>query len=280
MDDIEDIRHYYDEVYDEDSRLQVHQLERDLTWRYLDAYLPRSGHLLELGAASGAYTVDLAARGYRITAFDLSPALTARRRQKLDALGLGERVTHHVGDARDLSPLRGQVFDAALIMGPLYHLVEERDRRQMLAQAIALLKPAAPVFSAFISRYGILGDLMRAIPAWIEEEVSVRSVLERGRDPEDWPRGGFRGYFATVGEIAPLHEAVGFETLALAAVEPAIGPDDESYNRLQGRQRQRWLDLLYEIGTEPTMRGASRHLLYIGRKPLPRSSYPGTSPTG
>ena len=27
-----------------------------------------------------------------------------------------------------------------------------------------------------------------------------------------------------------------------------------------------WLDLLYEISTEKSMLGASRHLLYIGRK--------------
>jgi hypothetical protein len=49
-------------------------------------------------------------------------------------------------------------------------------------------------------------------------------------------------------------------------VDPAISADDESYNRLQGRQRQLWLDLLYEISTEKSIIGASRHLLYIGKK--------------
>jgi hypothetical protein len=64
----------------------------------------------------------------------------------------------------------------------------------------------------------------------------------------------------------PLHEALGFETLVLAGADPAISADDESYNRLQGRQRQLWLDLLYEISTEKSIIGASRHLLYIGKK--------------
>jgi hypothetical protein len=77
---------------------------------------------------------------------------------------------------------------------------------------------------------------------------------------------GFRGYFATVGEIAPLHEAVGFKTIAVAGVEPGISADDESYNQLEGQQRQRWLDLLYAISAEPSIVGASRHLLYVGRK--------------
>jgi len=266
MDDISDIRRYYDEAYEEDSRLDRHQLERDLTWRYLDAFLPSTGQLLEIGAAAGGYTAGLAKRGYHITAFDLSESLTELRRTKLDEAGLGERVTHHIGDARDLSRFRGQMFDAALVMGPLYHLVDENDRRLVPEQVFALLKPGGVIFSAFICRYGILGDLMRKIPEWIEHQAEVRSVLEHGRDPADWPRGGFRGYFATADDITPLHESVGFETLTLAAVEPAISADDENYNKLEGQQRQLWLDLLFEIGDEPSTLGASRHLLYIGRK--------------
>ena len=63
-----------------------------------------------------------------------------------------------------------------------------------------------------------------------------------------------------------MHEVLGFETMAVAGIEPAIAADDASYNQLQGAQRQRWLDLLYAISTEPSIVGASRHLLYIGKK--------------
>jgi hypothetical protein len=63
-----------------------------------------------------------------------------------------------------------------------------------------------------------------------------------------------------------LHEAIGFETLVVAGIEPAISADDESYNKLVGKQRQQWLDLFYEISTESTILGASRHVLYVGKK--------------
>ena len=52
MDDLSDIIAYY-EGYDEDSRLERHPLEFDITWRYLERYLPPGGELLELGAATG-----------------------------------------------------------------------------------------------------------------------------------------------------------------------------------------------------------------------------------
>ena len=117
----------------------------------------------------------------------------------------------------------------------------------------------------FVVAYEV-SDLIKNNPAWIEDQAHVQSLLVRGKRPDDLPKGGFRGYFAPISGIAPLHEAVGFETLTIAGVEPVIAADDESYNKLQGTQRQQWLDLLYTMSTEPSIIGASRHLLYIGKK--------------
>ena len=108
---------------------------------------------------------------------------------------------------------------------------------------------------------------MRVVPDWIEHRDEVRSVIEKGHDPENWPEGGFKGYFTTVEEIAPLHEEVGLETLVVAGVEPAISADDESYNCLEGERLKLWQDLLFEVSKEPSMVASSRHLLYVGRKP-------------
>jgi S-adenosylmethionine-dependent methyltransferase len=268
MDDISDIARFYDQGAEvEDGRMLRHQLEFDLTWRYLERYLPSDGRVLEIGAATGRYTVELARRGYRVTAVDLSPVQLGWCRERLAALGLQDRVECVVADARDLSAITEQGYDAALLMGPLYHLVFEEDRRLALSQAIAHLRPGGILVSAHISRYGILGELMRKVPAWIEQADEVQSVMARGRDPEEYPEGHFRGYFCLVPEVAPLHEGLGLRTLALAGVEPAISADDESYNRLEGRQRALWLDLLYEVSIDPSTLGASRHLLYVGIKP-------------
>ena len=171
-----------------------------------------------------------------------------------------------LADARDLREVPEKGFDAVLLMGPLYHLVVEEDRKAALQQAFDRLREGGLIFSAFISRFGILADLLKDHPDWIEDQAEVRSVIERGKDPGDFPHGGFRGYFAQVSEIAPLHEAIGFETLVVAGVEPAIAADDESYNKLQGKQRRLWLDLLHEMSTERSILGASRHILYIGKK--------------
>jgi len=266
-DDLSDIATYYNSHPErEHSRLNRHQLEYDLTWRYLNQYLPSRGSILEVGAATGTYTSELAKRGYTLTSVDLSATLLDECRENTANEGLDKQVRLVVADVRDLSQITEKGFDVVLLMGPLYHLVEEADRMVALKEVFDRLRPGGIIFSSFISRFGPMGDLLKDIPGWIEDQTEVQSLIEKGRRPDDYPRGGFRGYFARASEIVPLHEALGFETLVLAGVEPAISADDESYNKLQGKQRQLWLDLLYKISTEKSIIGASRHLLYIGKK--------------
>lgn len=268
IDDVSDIADYYNgELDGERSRLTQHQLERDLTWRYLDECIPRQGAILEVGCGAGGYTVDLARRGYTIIAVDLSPVLVQECARRISDEGLQDRVQTLVADARDLGQVRDTDFDAVLIMGPLYHLIEEVDRKTALKEGFDRLRNGGVLFSSFISRLGIMGDLIQRMPEWAEDQVDVRWHLDKGRRPDHRPRGGFRGYFPRVSEIIPLHEAIGLQTLKLAGVEPCISADDESYNRLEGERRQRWLDLFYEISTEESIIGASRHILYVGRKP-------------
>jgi S-adenosylmethionine-dependent methyltransferase len=266
-DDVSDIAAYYNSDPErEHARLERHQLESDLTWRYLDKYLPPAGKILEIGAATGKYTQILAQRGYFITAVDMSAALLAECQRNLEQAGLGKQVRLVEADVRHLEPVPVDDFDVALLMGPLYHLVELGDRVRALQEVVTRLRTGGILFSSFISRYGILSDLIIDHPAWIEDQTEVRSIIERGKRPEYYPKGGFRGYFARADEIVPLHEELGLETLVLAGVEPVIAADDGSYNQLEGKPRRLWFDLLFELSTEKSILGASRHLLYIGKK--------------
>ena len=266
-DDVHDIAAFYNSDPErEHRRLEQHQLEYDLTWRYLEQYLPARGSILEVGAATGRYTLALAQRGYLVTAVDLSAALLDTCKGRIVDAGLAQQVRLVVADARDLGAVSERDFDAALLMGPLYHLVVEADRNMALKEARDRLRLGGIICSAFISRFGVLADLLKNNPGWIEDQAEVRSVLAHGRRPDDYPTGGFRGYLAAADEIAPLHEALGFETIVVAGVEPVIAADDDGYNSLPEQQRRRWLELLYQVSTEPSILGASRHLLYVGRK--------------
>jgi S-adenosylmethionine-dependent methyltransferase len=267
-DDISDIQAFYDNnVMKEHGRLERHPVERDVTMRYLDKYLPPEGKILDVGAGSGAYSIPLAKRGYTVTATDFSPALVQECRKWVRNEKLKDRVTCLVADARDLSEVPND-FDAVLLMGPLYHLVIEEDRKTAVKEAFNKLKPGGIIFSSFISRYGIWGDLMYKFPAHIEPKYGLQAILTSGQQGmaiKEWG-GNFRAYYTTVSEITPLHEQLGFKTIALAGVEPAGITADEAYKKLTEDQRKGWLDLLFGISSEPSMVGASGHMLYVGKK--------------
>jgi 2-polyprenyl-3-methyl-5-hydroxy-6-metoxy-1,4-benzoquinol methylase len=88
-DDVSDIAAYYDNLLEnEHSRLERHQLEWDLTWRYLNQYLPSQASILEVGAGPGRYTLELAKQGYMVTAVDLSVALLEECKKSIAGKGL------------------------------------------------------------------------------------------------------------------------------------------------------------------------------------------------
>ncbi len=225
-DDIGDIAEFYNRsVEAEHARLERHQLEFDLTWRYLSRYLPPSGSILEIGAAAGRYTLPLCRLGYAVTAVDLSAVLLDECRRRLAAEQLPRPPRFVVADARNLRGVTDTAFDAVLLMGPMYHLIVEQDRRQALQQAIDRLRAGGLLVTAFLSRLGTLGDLLTRMPEWIERQAEVRFFIERGRRPDDQPRGGFRGYFASRGD----------QTTARGAWDP----DPGAGRRGAGNRRER-----------------------------------------
>lgn len=114
---------------------------------------PPPASVLDVGGATGVYAGWLAGLGYRVHVVDLVPAHVA---QAANLSG----VTAARGDARDLDGPDASV-DAVLLLGPLYHLTDRRDRVRALGEARRLARPGGLVAAAVISRYAGLLDLVR-----------------------------------------------------------------------------------------------------------------------
>ena len=101
-DDVSDIAAYYNtDPERERSRLERHQLEHDLTRRYLNQYLPPQGSILEIGEATRRYTLELAKRGYHVTAVDSSGGAARGMREKHRRRGAGTSGAIHPGSHDD-----------------------------------------------------------------------------------------------------------------------------------------------------------------------------------
>jgi ubiquinone/menaquinone biosynthesis C-methylase UbiE len=267
----DDVKVYYNRGR-EQGRLTSgnNQLELLRSQEIISRYLPQSpAAILDIGGGAGVYALWLARLGYKVHLVDLMPihieqAMTAAQSQPDHPL-----ASATVDDARKLD-FPDDSFDSVLMLGPLYHLTERAERIEALREAYRVLKPSGYLFAATISRFAsMLDGLMQGYLADEYFAGLVERVLvdSQHRNPK-----GEAGYFATAYFHYPtdstdeLAEA-GFQVEAAVAIEGMAGfmPnfdqfwDDETL-------RERLLKFLRATESEPTMLGATGHIMTVGRK--------------
>ena len=169
------------------------------------------------------------------------------------------------GNALDLSAFPDASFDVVLLMGPLYHLIAEADRHTALREAQRVLKPGGVIACAFLVRYATIREVARSNPALIVEQKEVlQRVLDEG--VLEIENNFTTAYLIYPADVQPLCEGHGFETLALVAAEGIISLIGEKVNETEGELWDAWVQLNYRLGHDPSVHGATEHLLYVGRK--------------
>lgn len=119
------IEQFYDDAAPREwERLERHRMEFAITRRALADHLPPPpATILDIGGGPGRYAIALAQQGYTVTLLDLSQVQLDWARGK--AVEASVELADYVhGNALDLGRFPAASFDAALLMGPLYHLLE------------------------------------------------------------------------------------------------------------------------------------------------------------
>ncbi len=146
--DVEKMLSDYYSAYDEDGRLlsQHGRVEYLTTMHYIQRYLRPGMRVLEVGAGTGRYSHALAQRGWQVDAVELVEHNIRRFRENTRS---GEFVTICRGDAKDLHWIPEDTYDITLLLGPMYHLFTEAEKKQALAEAIRVTKRGGIVYAAY-----------------------------------------------------------------------------------------------------------------------------------
>ena len=142
------VEHYYDfHAEYESTRLfqdPYHMLEFIVTFHYLKKHLPKKGKVLDCGCGSGNYAIVLAGMGYRVALVDISQRLLDIAVEKFRRTGRLDRLISVVKtSSTNLSMFRDELFDAALCLGPLYHLPRKDDQIKTVRELRRVLKPVS-----------------------------------------------------------------------------------------------------------------------------------------
>lgn len=267
-----DVRDYYEgHAQQEWERLETvrGRTEFASTLFLIDKYFPKQGRVCDIGGGPGRYTLELARRGYRVSLLDLSAQEVELARTRLEQAGLqAEQLLS--GDARDLGRLNTQGFDAALLMGPMYHLVDANDRVTALHELKRVLKPGGVSIIAYLNSWGLIRTGVVDFPHWYEDIEVLRGMQDEHSFDAKSMSGFTECYWSTPEAALREIEGAGLQVLSRGGAEGFSAGMEPLLERLQQENPAAYANLV-QVAAEtcelPQYRDATAHLHIVAQKP-------------
>ncbi|MBD2742297.1 class I SAM-dependent methyltransferase [Coleofasciculus sp. FACHB-1120] len=248
----------------------VGQLELARTQELLSRYLPPPpATIFDVGGGTGIYAFWLAQQGYEVHLIDAVPLHIEQAQRSSESQQARPLASMAVGDARQLNREEASV-DVVLLLGPLYHLTERSDRMTALAEAHRILRNGGIVFAAGISRFA--STLAGLFEGKLDDPEFVKIVqgdLTDGqhRNPNNHPDYFTTTFFHHPEELKTEIEEAGLQCQGVFAIE---GPGWllQNFEERWGdsARRERLLEAIRWLETEPSTLGMSAHMMAIAHK--------------
>lgn len=265
------------EIFDfYENGAEIGRLERGLgvieaarTKELLSRFIKPGMTVYDVGGGIGYYSDWLAGKGCTVSLYELAPSAVKYAREH-------QTVPYYAAaaDARSL-PVGDGSCDALLLMGPLYHLIDKKDRLKALSEAWRALRPGALLIATGISKFSSTTwalSVYRTANDFIDDEVymdKLRGELTRGghHRPEKYPNFIAEAYFHTPEAFSAELTEAGFNVDELLAVEGIIWPTPDLNAKWEDPVSQkRLLELLRLTEAEPSVLGYSPHFMAVARK--------------
>lgn len=263
------VKNYYDDNADREwGRLDrpYSRIEWMSTLRLMDRYLPDSGHICDIGSGPGKYAIELLLQGYQVTLLDISANELAIAEKRVGEQGLAAEA-YICEDARNLQVLESAAYDGALVLGPLYHVLEKQERLGIIRHVERSLKPGGTAIFSYINSWGVL-------------KAGVTEFSESYRDPEgiymylqeqrlDGNQGFTECYFTIPSVALDEVKLGGFDIVTYAGAESFLAGMSAEMNRLFAEDRQVYDHLVQaasEMSEASQYRDATEHLIIVARK--------------
>ena len=142
-------------IFDEENRLKSRTglVEKITTQKEIDKLVNANSKVLDIGAGTGVYTIDLASKVKEVTAFEPSSSNFTALEKKAKEFS---NIKAYNKSSFDLRDLEDNYFDLVLIFGPMYHLSDEKDRKDVLKEAKRLCKDTGHILISFINHDMVL----------------------------------------------------------------------------------------------------------------------------
>ena len=249
-------------THDEEARFgtQRGKVEFLTTMRYIERYLEPGMKVLEIGAATGRYSLTIARMGYDVTAIELVRHNIDVFRKKLKP---GDRVDLQQGNALDLSRFADGAFDMTLLFGPMYHLYTVEDQSKALEEALRVTKPGGLLYVAYVISditLHYMGFTEGRIEEWIAKGMVDPETFRCRSEPKDLFNIQRRE------DIEALTAPLPCQRLHYVASDGPIELMRSAIDKMSPKRFELYMNYRFAICEREDMVGATNHSLDILRK--------------
>ena len=242
--------------HNEDKRLKTRhaQVEYITGLTYIKKYLTPGRKILDVGAATGAYTIPLFEDGYDVTAFELVKHNLMEIKKK------NSNIKCIQGNAIDLSKFDDNTFDGVILFGPMYHLISYEEKLQALKEAKRVTKPNGLIFISYcMNEYAVITHAFKE-----KEILNIKDELDDTFKIINKPTDLYT--FVRIEDINKLMEDSKLERVKILSQD---GPAEYLKREINSMNDEE-LEMLikYHLSTceRPELLGAGRHILDILKK--------------
>ena len=249
---------YYNK-FNEDKRLTRRhgKVEFIVTLKYIHDYLSKMNNpkIIDIGAGTGKYSIELSNQGYDVTAIELV-------KHNLSYIKKYDKIKSYQGNAIDLSKFKDETFDLTLLFGPMYHLIDENDKIKALNEAKRITKKDGIIMVAYIMNdYCILthgfkdNNILNAIENKMIDD-SFKCIK--------WDNNLYSVY--RIEDIDKLNEKVNLNRIKIITPDGPANYMRNTLNKMSDKEFDKFIEYVLSISDRKDMIGSSAHTIDILKK--------------
>lgn len=254
---LSNIEKHYNKHPEDKRLLRRHGIvEFETTMHHLHRFLKPGHTVMDIGAGTGRYTSALMAEGYKVKAVELV-------RRNIDVFLQREPQADVVqGDARNMPFIDSDTADVTLLLGPLYHLIDNDEKLQALNEAKRITKPGGVIFVAYLmNEYSIL--------SYCFDEDRIGDLLAKGAVDKDFhirTQEGELYDYVRMDDVNKLNEMAGLERVTVFSPDGAADYMRTRLNRMSDETFAHFIEYQKCISERPDLIGAGSHIVDVLRK--------------
>ncbi len=243
--------------FDEDHRLKTRHgnVEFVISRKYILNTLNNdlSKKVLDIGAGTGAYSIDLINRGFNVTSVELVEHNINVFKEKCPTANVIK------GNALDLNMFSDSTFDVVLLFGPMYHLLKREEKIKALSEAKRVCKDNGYIITSYyMNEYAIItyGFMKNNIREAFENKQIDENFHMLNLDDDLYS-------MVRLEDINSFNEELGLKREKIIASDGASNYIRPYLNKLSEEDYELFIKYQLSICERVDLLGASTHLVDI-----------------